>query len=248
MDPILFEQSMFNFVKTVSLENHRDDPSAKFDQQAIHVQTKPNSGLITTRFAYYTLKCCFLSIKDGLVALNIYTSLSAFNLMQHVGFLEFDTMIDTDNMLHKQALTKLANWLGIQLEFFFGTCINNKWHTTPDPSVVIGKSKNIIKILNKGNHFELITTPAKDFIYIPKTMTHEKVAQKQNEIMKAIKQISNDKKMALQSIREERHVQQFSDNKVVNKLQQDKYDISKQIAADMKLARLLSQEEYSFHY
>ncbi len=187
------EESVLNFVQWNALRDQWNDPKSSFATQSITIQTTPNNGIVKTPTITYTNKCCFVSISHGLKSIGIdfieFIEVTPINLMILANFLEVYTMIDTDNLTHRKCLEKLVVQLpNIQLHFFIGKFVNNTWMSTPDPSVIIGSGKNIIRILNKGSHFEYITTGSNMFLREVKTMTPELVAQLQFEEERKIKE------------------------------------------------------------
>jgi len=179
----ILDMSVINFGKVKSLETTRQAPTSKFTDIALEVTTKPNGGNVEYD---YTNKCCFIAIFDGLMALGISyirsLEITPLILMIVSDFLELDTMIDTDNVEHKKCLEYLVGQLpDIKLHFFIGKIINNSWTTTPDPSVIIGTGNRIIRILNKGYHFEFITTSTEQFVRTPTKSPEFYVQQQQEE-------------------------------------------------------------------
>ena len=179
----ILDMSVINFGKVRSLETMRDSPTSKFTDIALEVTTKSNGGNVGYD---YTNKCCFISIYDGLMYLGITyirsLEITPLILMIVADFLEPDTMIDTDNVDHKKCLEYLVSQLpDVKLHFFIGKRINNSWTTTPDPSVIIGTGNRIIRILNKGCHFEFITTCTEQFVRTPNKSPEFYVQQQQQE-------------------------------------------------------------------
>jgi hypothetical protein len=108
--------------------------------------------------------------------------LTSLNLLLLSEYKDINNVIDTDNIYHLECLERLVKRIpSIQLHFFIGSSINNQWMTAPDPHVVIGNGTHIIRILNKGMHFECITNDSSSFVRAPRTMTLEKVIQNQLE-------------------------------------------------------------------
>jgi hypothetical protein len=191
------EASVINFTRLESLKLERDNPFSKFDSLAIEVTTKPNSGVVETSDINYTMKCCFIAISHGLNDILSF-ELTPFDLMSLANFLEPYTLIDTDNPVHLECLQQLVECLpDIKLHFFIGQYDGNQWKTTPDPSVVIGSGKQIIRILNKGCHFELIITGGEQFVRAP-NKSHEFYVQQQQNEEHRIKTCISDQEMAKQ--------------------------------------------------
>jgi hypothetical protein len=123
-------------------------------------------------------KCCFISIYHGLERLQFlrnYPDINPYALMNWSGFLEScsnykdrNALIDTDNPIHEQILVNLASIFKIKIHFFIGIRDQfGKWSCVPDHYREFGQINSespIIRILNKPNHFEYITTNPTDFI------------------------------------------------------------------------------------
>jgi len=198
----IFEMSVINFGKVESLETIRKSPTSKFTDIALEVETKANGGNVE----FYTNKCCFISIYDGLIYLGITEintlKITPLILMMIADFLEFDTMIDTDDIEHKRCLEYLVSQLpDIKLHFFIGKSINNSWTTTPDPTVIIGNGNRIIRILNKGCHFEFITTRTEQFVRTP-NKSSEFYIQQQKEEEKNIRLYLQDLEITKQIVKQ----------------------------------------------
>ena len=195
------ENYLTTLIQKLSLDHLRnDDPNYKFNQLQIAVQTESNTGVM----GEFTNKCCFWSIYHGLQSLKIEFSndlveLTPESLLYIAEFLEANTMIDTDNPDHFNCLVTLVNNLpDIQLQFFIGCNVNNTWMTTPDPSVIIGTGSQIIRILNKGIHFEYITTDPNKFINPIEKMNSELAIQQQHDVFQMIKQYKHNHEMSEQ--------------------------------------------------
>lgn len=181
------EESILNFVSLLSLEEHRKDPTSKFNQLSIPVKTMFNNGVIKTPNGYITNGCCFKSIAHGMRSngirrvLNKYP-VSSLNLIRIANYKDINIILDTDNDIHLKCLEMLVKKIPeLQLHFFFGMFVGNQWMTGPDPSIIIGKGPCVIRILNKPGHFEYITNDAKEFVRPPRTMTLEKLILDQIE-------------------------------------------------------------------
>lgn len=156
-----FDETTLNIIRYESLKSHWNNPNSKFRDQAIEVSTEPNNGYVAPK--YYN-KCCFIAISDGMQKIGI--NVSALELMHIANFVNLSTMIDTDKPGHREILNRVTqHFPQIQLQFFVGVSSANKWLTTQTPTCdPIGAGKNIIRILNKGAHFEYITSSPKLFI------------------------------------------------------------------------------------
>jgi len=197
------EASVINFTRLESLELERKNPFSKFDSLAIDVETEPNKGVVNTIKITYTNKCCFIAICDGLKN-KLSLELTPFDLMSLANFLEPDTLVDTYNPKHLACLEQLVEYLpDIKLHFFIGQYSGNKWKTTPDPSVIIGKGNEIIRILNKGCHFEFIKTCKNQFVR-SSNKSSEFYIQQQHDEEQRIKTYFSDQEMAKRLEEEDR--------------------------------------------
>jgi len=193
----MMDESLFNFGAIESLKTQWNDPRAKFATTRIPVSTTPNNGVVIDEHMTYTQKCAFVAILHGLFSYGI-NCFSAFDLMLVAGFLEAHTKIDTDIQTHRQCLELLVNRLSIiQLHFFIGRQDGGVWYTTPDPSVTFGSGQYTIRILNKGDHFEAITTNPSSFVYKPR-ISSELAIQQQLDIEREIQQMVQDRWVAEQ--------------------------------------------------
>lgn len=187
------DQSVVNYAQAHSLQNRRFDPKYTFLEISIPVQTIPNNGQIGTT---YSNKCFFISLSQGLDKLNF--NIGPIELIYISGFHDETAMIDTDNLAHAKIVQFLADIFNtIQIQVFIGKYIDNCWMTTPDYSAKFGNGPNIIRILNKGHHFELITTTNTAFIRDVRTMNITKAYQHQQDILAKIEQIKKDRELAL---------------------------------------------------
>lgn len=189
------EFSVINFTRTQSLEEERKDTNSTFRRISIPIETKPNNGIVSE---YYN-KCFFISLCDGLKQFNlpkygIFDTICPLALVL-VCNQDHNEMIDTFKKDDKIIINWLAKVLDIKIEVHIGQLINNVWMTTPDPSFEFGNGKVVIKILNKGAHFELITTNHSNFIYQPRRIEDEYIRQ-QNEIQEKIIQEKRDREFA----------------------------------------------------
>jgi hypothetical protein len=145
------------------------------------IETKPNNGIV----GEYHNKCFFHSLSDGLKQYNlpnygIFHTVSPLVLVLASDH-DHNKMVDTFKSDDKKMLKWLAKALDITIEVHIGQLVDNTWTTTPDPSSKFGNSQVVVKILNKGAHFESITTNHSTFVYQPKRMEEDYVKQ-QNEI------------------------------------------------------------------
>jgi hypothetical protein len=83
-------------------------------------------------------------------------------------YIDRNALIDTDNPIHEQILVNLADIFKIKIHFFIGVKDQfGNWSCVPDHYREFGQASSespIIRILNKPNHFEYITTDPSNFI------------------------------------------------------------------------------------
>ncbi|XWV26268.1 hypothetical protein QJ857_gp0807 [Tupanvirus soda lake] len=156
-----------DLAKKESVRVLRTNSAYSFSQLKVKAITHPNNGVIEFwfwlwgSFYTYTNKCFFISVSQGLAELGIKVSPSDLayqcNMINHV-------MVDTDNSVHNAFIRDMANYYKIKLEIYIGTFEDDEWYTTPDPTTIIGSGSNVIRILNKGAHFELLAALENGFI------------------------------------------------------------------------------------
>ena len=195
---LVLDQSVINYGRQASLGALRQNPHYTFAHISIPVETFPNTGMIGEIHdggdlaGIYFGKCFFIALSHGLKKINIqYTPI---DLMEISGFMHPTDIIDTDNHAHAKCIQFLVDILEtIQIHIFVGKKDDKgKWSTTPDYSAKFGEGINVIRILNMGIHFELITTDPNVFTRDVKTMTPDKALLHQYEIIQNIKQTEAD--------------------------------------------------------
>lgn len=175
---------MINYVKQLSLEETRRNSSYTFKQIKIPVETVSNNGVVYVGSTQYTNKCFFIALQQGLEVYGY--KLSPFQLMRLAGFMNRNELVDTDNLFHHRMLQHLLEGLPeVSLSVHYGEYnkSDRRWYTTPDVAVQYGpkNGNDLVRILNKGNHFECITTEEEQFVYHPRSMTASRVQQLQKE-------------------------------------------------------------------
>lgn len=183
LDPL--EISMINYVKKLSLSDTRKDLSYTYKTIRIEISTLPNNGLVIYGSRRYRNKCFFISLAQGVNKLGY--KITAGQLINMCRFRELDALVDTDNDDHKQKIELLSkSFPEVFIAVHIGSYDRNvqAWFTTPDPDVTFGdpRSKEIVRIVNKGNHFELITTSEDRFVYEPRTMSSSRLQSIQQEL------------------------------------------------------------------
>ena len=191
----------------LSYLSHASGVSAKFDQTCIPVETIPNDGRVVHEHYFetagqiqtypmtYVNKCLFLSIEGGL-HLHKRNWITASFLMKTADFMN-DDMVDLDNPGHQQMLERLAAMLpDFQLHFHVGVQENQKWQTLPYAHAIYGNGNatKVIRILQKGNHFERIavTDPAK-FVLKISDEGLSRIRKEQEYLQEKIKKTSGDR-------------------------------------------------------
>lgn len=177
-----FEDSLINYARKESLNELRKTDYIFFDH-SIPIETLYNDGVIKN---WGFNKCFFISLSQGLR--KIY-NFSAIDLMKFCWFTDRTNMFDTNIEMHKVSLEILVYLIDdIQIQIYIGYYKNsdNTWYTTQDYSEKYGNGKYIIRILNKGKHFELITSPNNMFIHDSKTMNKDVATSNQELVMKII--------------------------------------------------------------
>jgi len=194
----VLDQSVINYGRLASLGTLRQNPQYRFAEISIPVETQPNTGMIgevrddSDLAGIYFSKCFFIALSQGLKKINI--QYAPFDLMEISGFMDQFTMVDTDNHYHARCIQFLVDALQtIQIHVFIGKKDEHgKWSTTPDYSAKFGDGEHVIRILNMGIHFELITTDSAMFTRDTRSMTPEKAQLHQYEVMQMIKQKEED--------------------------------------------------------
>jgi len=160
------EQRHLELAKMVSLRTLIKNSNYTFAQQRVLVKTKFNNGQIRTGCKSYINKCFAISVADGMKKYYGYDTIVptkdgmvplSLAIVFLMGFQYETRILDTDNSQHRQMITKLLDICPyLQLQIFIGRFQDKQWYTTPNPSCVFGKGDYVIKMLNKGLHFELI--------------------------------------------------------------------------------------------
>lgn len=192
------EESVFNQVRLISLDGLRRNTSYIRTQVGIPITTRSNNGVVeeisdnTVPTRIFFNKCFFISLSHGTGGLY-----SPLDLMKMCGFMDPVAMIDTDSPNHAICIQFLADVLNVQIQVFIGFQGNDGlWYTTPDYTAKFGEGVNIIRILNKGVHFELITTDPDVFVRDARTMTPERASQHQQQVMRLNQQYEADRRVA----------------------------------------------------
>lgn len=186
------EESVVNYARRIALQGRRANSGYRFNEISIRVTTEPNSGML---FEIYWNKCFFIALSHGLKKLGY--DVDPLTLMKICGFLDPFEMIDTDKPEHARLIQFLADTFEeFQICVYIGSNVAGQWYTTPDYSAKFGNGPNIIRILNKGVHFELITSSSDEFVRDVRTMTLDRAYFHQHEVMRTIQQVQEDRRRA----------------------------------------------------
>lgn len=181
------------FARLVSIETRRMDPSYRFSDFSVEATTRPNTGIVKGRWETFTNKCFFISICHALESYRV--RINPMTLMARYHFFN-NRMVDTDQDL--MMIEKLVHDLSIKLECYIGRYDSKKkkWLTTPDPSTIIGNGKYLIRILNKGMHFEHLIILENGFIPQINSTVKSKVCSEQKRMLDQTRQAVLDAKVA----------------------------------------------------
>lgn len=199
--------------KIQSLETIRRDVNYNFKTLSVKANTIPNNGIIIMNTKVYLQKCFFISVIHGFIHTGInhlnvnFEDKEKINLYSYKLAAMFrmlnDIKIDTNCQNHSDIINRIAKIFAVKLEVYIGNQQNGNWYTTPDPSVVIGENKNIIRILNKGDHFEFLKELETGFI---ENLTESRINGtiiKQEKVLETIKRDTADRRLAQRIYAEE---------------------------------------------
>lgn len=229
-----------------SLDTLRRNASYNIRQLSVIATTQRNSGVVSGYGKQYHMKCFFIAMSHGFRNIgmtiigidDIITSklkeneiinLYAFELAEMFNMLN-NTKIDTYNPEHLKIVESMANLYCIKIEFYIGHYRNNNWYTTPDPAHIIGTGKKIIRILNKGDHFEFLEKLENGFVEDLTNSTIDSAVRRQEQIYENIQQTQSDLKLAYQIALED----ELRDKE---RIQQEEIDLN--------FAKLLNETEQS---
>ena len=206
------------FARNMSLYTIRENVNYSIGDIAVKATTVSNSGVIINiynRQKKHTKKCFFLAVIHGFRENNIkifnnldvsqlsendVDNLYAFKLAQKYNMLN-NKLVDTDKPYHLRVVENIARSFRVRIEFYMGH-YKDQWYTTPDPAYVIGISKTVIRILNRGAHFEYLLEN-ESIIQDLTTSTITNVIANQHVILKDIEIIEADLKFAKQLVEDE---------------------------------------------
>ncbi|XWV25014.1 putative ORFan [Tupanvirus deep ocean] len=204
------KDNTIDLARKESIRILRTNSAYSFGQLKVKANTHSNNGVIEVwfwmwaRYYTYTNKCFFISVSQGLAEYEIKVSPS--DLAYQCNMINHD-LVDTDNPVHIAFIKDMANYYNIKLEIYIGTFQDDEWYTTPDPSTCIGRpldtSTKIIRILNKGAHFELLTSLEHGFIDDFTHETYEAIILDQHQEMKRLETHLTDLRLAEQLRKED---------------------------------------------
>ena len=179
--------------KVIYNNHYKTNTKARFLDGAFPIETKPNSGI----YGNGSNDCFWISVVDGLEKYGI--KLTPPILKKTVNFNYEHTMVDTNYDDHKNAILALVNIYDLELHIHQGIYHNNKWYVQPVPvSSFISSSKEYtIRIIQKPNHFEFITTQNGFFCLNNIETDESKLIEEQLNIEKRIREQKQDLEMAI---------------------------------------------------
>lgn len=231
------------YARYLSLHLYQKKETYNFKVFSVKPKTMHNDGVIIYNNTEYFMKCFFIAISQALNTLGI--NVSPGYLANKYNMLNND-MIDTNIKNHKIIIENIAKTYDLKIEFFIGQSRkeNNStvWYTTPYPQITIGTGKSTIRLLNYGQHFELLLSVEQGFI--PK-FDQNKIATVLEEQYHsfAVQKATND---AIKRILEEEE-RQMQEN-IEREIKDRQYAISlmekeKAILDDFELAKSLIEKD-----
>lgn len=192
----VFDASLINYVRILSLEDQRKDSKSKFDIISIIVKTIPNGGSIIAGKRTIGNACFFISVVHGLLNRKINVIkvsdmpiiVNPFNILRLSEYKDVGSCVDTENPSHVEMISKLASKLPCKIHIFTGKQIAaGDWKISPDEAREFGAGDVTIRIVCGPGHFEGIVSDDKLFTYKPRTMTSEKALRIQTEVLNSFK-------------------------------------------------------------
>ena len=196
---VLMEQSMTTlYARDVSHQITDRDPNFKVLDKSIEVVTLKNNGQIGP----YTEKCFWLSLAAGLCYSGTELVNKTLELLQQFGFDKEEGTFDTANTRHLVTIYKfLVQYPDVTIIVFIGFKIKEKWHCShaDKDAAIFGNGPKKIRILNRSNHFELITLPNNMFLPILQLnkSQQEDLVKRQDRLWEQAKQSESDQILAI---------------------------------------------------
>lgn len=181
------------FSKITYNDYYKTNTKAKFLDGALPIKTKNNSGV----YRNGSNDCFWISIADGLETYGIKTTPNI--LKKTVNFNYEHTMVDTNFEDHKNAILALVNIYDLELHIHQGIYNNNTWYVQPVPvtSFISSTKEYTIRIIQKSEHYELITTQNGFFSLNNIENDESKLIEEQMQIEKRIEEENKDLEMAI---------------------------------------------------
>ncbi len=120
----------------------------------VEATTVFNNGVINGPKGTFSNKCFFISVARAFnYTINAYDLAEKYHMLNH-------NMIDTNVPGNSDIVKSIAKEYGVQIDFYIGRYHSDKWYTTSVADASYGQNihvpTNIIRILNKGTHFEFL--------------------------------------------------------------------------------------------
>lgn len=149
----LKEESVINYVRHLSLDKERSNPSSKFDSIAITVRTITNNGQISNREIDVSNACFFISVAQA-------TKLDPFRLLLCSQYEHWNEILDSDRKEDLECIRRVSSLVGHKINIYSGQKIENGlWKVNPTPLSIIdvpdSEGKQICVVTN-NSHFECI--------------------------------------------------------------------------------------------
>jgi hypothetical protein len=184
---------MEKIAKVIYNHYYKTTTSSRFIDGAIPIETKTNSGI----YGNSSNDCFWISIADGLSEHGIVVTPTI--LKKTVNFNYKHTMVDTNFDEHRNAILSLVNIYDLELHIHQGIYHKGKWFVQPVPitSFTSPSKEYTIRVIQKPNHFEWITTKDGFFGLDQIENDEDEVVKEQNEIEKRNRQHQEDLEMAI---------------------------------------------------
>jgi hypothetical protein len=184
---------METIAKVMYNHHYKTNTRSHFLDGAIPIETKSNSGV----YGNGSNDCFWISITDGLA--NYGIKITPPILKKSVNFNYENTMVDTNYDDHKNAIAMLVNIYDLELHIHQGIYHNRIWYVQPVPvsSFISSTKEYVIRVIQKPNHFELITTQNGFFGLDDIENDESKLIEEQREIEKRMREQKEDLEMAI---------------------------------------------------
>lgn len=187
----LDQTALLDHVRKMSMNDLRRSPSYKFSDMAVKATTESNNGMIFNNGIIYLNKCFFISFCDAMKAHGI--CINVVDLVRTCRMLN-NHIVDTANEWHKHFIECITQIYNAKIEFYIGQLENDIWYTLPDHPETFGKGQFIVRILNKGLHFENLVNIEGGFL---KNNNDNKITNKVNEMEENKRKREEEESLAL---------------------------------------------------